>query len=106
MCCGCYAEAGWPRDFTPEVVRAATLINKTDEFGPLHIIVGDWNLEDDHIAYCAAIDEPKSDAERCLIQLLLPMTMLERATAMALADGYLLGDGSYSQAAIDMGAPA
>jgi len=86
---------------------------KSNHFGPLHIIVEDWNLDDDSIEFCSQDETmerhwsgPMSATDRALLDLLRPMTVTQRATALALADGYLNGDGSYDDFAIQCGAPA
>lgn len=103
MCYGCYEEAGKPRVVTPETAKAAGLISMLNEFGPLHIIVSDWNLEDDNIAFCSGEEQterywsgPMSDNDRALLRLLRTMTLEERVSAMALANGYLMPNGDYA----------
>ncbi len=55
----------------PELVqRAAELMRSVDEFGPLHIIVADGNIEDCHIEMC----EAKTADEKELLTLLRGMT--------------------------------
>jgi hypothetical protein len=58
--------------------RAAELMRSVDEFGPLHIIVGDGNVDDCHLAMC----EPgaATDDERELLKLLKAMTLDARDT--------------------------
>jgi hypothetical protein len=53
--------------------RAAELMRSVDEFGPLHIIVGDGNVDDCHLVMC----EPGAvtEDERELLKLLKAMTV-------------------------------
>lgn len=53
--------------------RAAELMRSVDEFGPLHIIVGDGNVEDRHLAMCEP--DATTDDERELLKLLKAMTL-------------------------------
>ncbi len=53
--------------------RAAELMRSVDEFGPLHIVVGDGNVDDNHLAMCEPYAE--TDDERELLKLLKAMTV-------------------------------
>lgn len=53
--------------------RAAELMRTVDEFGPLHIIVADGNLDDCHLEMCRPHAE--TDDERELLILLKVMTV-------------------------------
>lgn len=69
------------------VLAAVPLIRNGDPFGPLHIVIEDWNLDDENLAYCRA--ECAGDPDEPLLDALTALTLSERATAMAIADGYL-----------------
>jgi hypothetical protein len=69
------------------VLAALPLLREGDPFGPLHIAIEDWNLDDDNIAFCLKESEGHPDHEIALA--LSRMSLPERATALALADGYL-----------------
>ena len=88
MCEACWNNSGRPELRTPEIEAVAKLIEAADPYGALHIVVDDWNLEDDHIQFCRAEDRATDD-ERALCDRLLAMTLKERASAMALADGFV-----------------
>jgi hypothetical protein len=53
--------------------RAADLMRSVDEFGPLHIIVGDGNVDDIHLEMCVRLAE--TEDERELLRLLKAMTV-------------------------------
>lgn len=68
--------------------------------GNLHIVLDDWNIEDESIHYCmdttkveryfdGELDTTLTDIERRCAEHLLTMTMEERAAALAKFDGYL-----------------
>lgn len=57
--------------------RAKHLLDTLDQFGPLHIIVGDGNLEDGDIAFCEK--EPGLSGEELeFLRLLKAMPIDER----------------------------
>ena len=102
MCYGCYEGAGKPAIVTEKTKAAAALVAKVYEFscvgGNAHIVVDDWNLEDDHIRWCLdealktnvhEADAEQLAAERACLEALLALTDDERASAMALHDGFL-----------------
>lgn len=109
MCYGCYEEYGKPELVTPEIRRASELCRQLYEFscvgGNCHIVTDDWNLEDHHIAFCVDQvaaggwfdertgethnDDPAQLAvEKELLNLLLPMSIAERASALAMWDEF------------------
>lgn len=88
MCEGCYEAYGRPKRITPAVLEAAPLLREADEFGALHIVVSDWNLEDEHIDFCGK-QASITSAEQHLLDILKVMSFAERVTALALAEGYL-----------------
>jgi hypothetical protein len=58
MCLNCWQEAGSPTELPPNANDLITMINelysteKGSTGGPLHIVLDDWNLEDDNIEWC------------------------------------------------------
>ena len=55
MCYGCWAEMGYPTSTSEAVAHAADLMRVALDYpvgGNFHIVVEDWNVEDDHIEYC------------------------------------------------------
>jgi hypothetical protein len=52
--------------------------------GGLHVVIDDWNLEDESVT----ASDPRNDAERSCRVKLLDATVAERASALALHDGY------------------
>lgn len=109
MCEGCYEDYGRPTIVTDRTLAAAELIRQVYEYsivgGNLHIVVDDWNLEDDDLEFClkeiakgGRSDPNYSDEcdskeqlvieERCC-KLLANMSLEERVSALALHDGYL-----------------
>ncbi len=102
MCYGCYEEAGFPAIVNEKTKAAAALIDKVYEFscvgGNAHIVVEDWNLEDDNIRWCLdealktnvhGADAAQLAAESACLEALLMLSGDERASAMALHEGFL-----------------
>jgi hypothetical protein len=94
MCCGCYAEAGAPKIDNDNVRRLAALKPNIYEFGSLHVIVDDWNLDDSHIKFCRAeVDKDRESSpiakrrEHEFLDLIEQMTSAERYSAFAIAEG-------------------
>lgn len=87
MCHGCWAQMGEPRIEKPEVRRMAERLAECEEFGGLHIIVADWNIDDEAVEFCRD-GTSAADAERAVATDLLAMTEEERASALAIADGF------------------
>lgn len=105
MCEGCWVEMGSPQIVTDKTKRVAELVGQLYAMpgggvgGNLHIVTDDWNLEDEHIAYCAETvatpdrayryDDPAQlavEAEICA--LMKDMTEAERGSALAIEGGY------------------
>lgn len=63
MCCACYEQMGSHKIWNPKVEEISQKWGSIDEFGPLHIIVDDGNLEDDHIASCRKFNEERKNDE-------------------------------------------
>lgn len=102
MCYGCYEEAGSPAIINDKTKAAAVLVAEVYEYslvgGNAHIVVDDWNLKDDNILWCLdtalaenvhKADDEQLAAERACLEALLALTQAERASAMALHDGFI-----------------
>lgn len=104
MCIGCCNQYGpTAQDVNDDVTRAARLIDRVYEHnnvgGNAHVVLDDWNLEDGHIEWC--LQHSLSDdrtwegptelllAEREALRALQPLSLRQRAAALALHDGYL-----------------
>lgn len=92
MCRGCYIEYGSPdvrTDTTPLVVKAIEMVYKDDFMGgACHIVVDDWNIEDEWID--TILDKTDlTGTERYCMKMMRSMTFEERATALAIYDGLL-----------------
>lgn len=86
MSYACWEDYGRPACDTPEVRRAAKLIEDADDCGALHLLVADWNATKGDIAFCRH-DNPTAD-EVVLLDLLKSMPHQHRIAALALAEGY------------------
>jgi hypothetical protein len=100
MCIGCWNEFGRPEIDSAAVREAAAAIAEVYEYscvgGNLHITLDDWNLGDGNLDSCAqSIRENVHEAgpeqleaeSRCLA-LLRALTEDERASALALHEGF------------------
>ena len=96
MCENCWRDHGAPTKWTPEIARCAELI--ADVFddscvgAEAHIAIDDWNLDDHSIQACLEWG-PHGDGStwptaRAALEALLRLTVEERASALALAEGY------------------
>ncbi len=56
MCIGCWIDYGCPTLSNETTRDLAERIRKTDEYGALHIVIDDWNLQDDHIKWCMELE--------------------------------------------------
>lgn len=74
--------------FAPEAVTMADLMQRIDEYGACHIVVSDGNLEDDNIAFCLGLPEC-TEAEAAFLRALVALSMDERETAYAIANGHI-----------------
>lgn len=90
MCQGCYEEYGRPapdeaaRGVVPLI---AAVYERCPVGGRLHIVVDDWNLDDEDIAYCLGNDIP--DVDRKCGEALASLTVDQRAAALAIYNGYV-----------------
>lgn len=90
MCESCWAGYGSPKINTPAVIDMAARMKKEGGYGRFHIVIEDFNIDDDDIRFCRdeADDKPITDEEVRLANDMLAMTVEERASALALCDGY------------------
>lgn len=99
MCYGCYEEFGKPSVISPETLRVADLCKQLYEFAPsggdCHIVTDDWNLEDGNIRFCqeqlahSQYGVEQLAIERELLELMVPMSVGERASALGLWEHYV-----------------
>lgn len=91
MCIGCYREYGSPKVITKVTSYVVHCIGRVyDENsvgGNCHIIVDDWNLEDEHFDMVSKYELTPAEAE--LVAVMKEMTEDERATALALYEGWI-----------------
>lgn len=89
MCIGCYEDYGSPM---PDAVSSATipLVEAVYEWsavgGNLHIVLDDWNIEDENLASCWEGDLTAAEAA-CLIAF-EAMKVEQRAACLAEYDGF------------------
>lgn len=91
MCIECYDEEyGAVREDTTEVRLAAEAIDRLYEAHPaggaLHVVVDDWNLEDENLAFCAT--QEMDEVERACFDALMPLSLSARASALGLHEGF------------------
>ena len=101
MCFGCYEERGKPAIVNEKTRAVAALVDRIYDLhlagGLAHIVVDDWNLEDGNIQWCLDYTEANKDREpadlveacRAALEALLAMTDDERASAMAIHEGWI-----------------
>lgn len=101
MCQGCYLEYGQPSLNSKEINRAAQLIRiiyqESGTGGPLHSILDDWNLENEHIEFHenwltereANYSNRLAQSSRELLEIFKKMTVPERASSLAHAEGFI-----------------
>ena len=100
MCEGCYIEAGRPTP-TQEARALRPLIARVYEYsavgGNAHVVLDDWNIEDNHIDWCltTGIDTNihqagASDiaAERACLEAMKALSLDQRAAALAVYEGF------------------
>lgn len=83
MCLGCWDKAGQPWRLTDAVTASALLFREADPYGPLHIVIDDWNLDDGSLLFCRS-EEPSIE-EVALLDALAAMTEAERWMTAILA---------------------
>jgi hypothetical protein len=101
MCISCYKEYGSPLVISDLTRKCAELVAELYEFsfvgGNCHIVTDDWNLEDEHIQWClkSVLDNKYEDTpeqlavEKKLLELLASMSIEERASSLAIHDGFI-----------------
>ena len=83
-----------------EILRVVALIEEVYEYnaagGGAHIVLDDWNIEDDDIQWCidhlpeySEAGEERAVTMACLIAM-MGLTIDERASALAIVDGFVL----------------
>lgn len=88
MCYSCWEDDyAKPEIETPTIRALVPLIQKANPYGALHIVIDDWNLDDDDLAYCETCTN-LTDLDREIINLMRSISVEERASAMAFADGF------------------
>ena len=107
---------GKPANVTPAALTAAGLAKRLYKLhasgADLHIVLDDWNLEDENVAFCRrqiaeGVDDPEYstdvrnyfaeqhaipgllDIERGILDLIEPMAESERGAMMALFDDFI-----------------
>lgn len=102
MCFGCYEEF---RDefglipVTDEILAAAKLADEANPFGPMHIAIDDWNLDDDHMVSCGEdliAWEQRGEAtpeDRACWEAFNALTYEGRNMALAISHGYVDNQG-------------
>lgn len=101
MCLTCWEDRGCPRLISPKVVHAAKLVERVYDHscvgGQLHIQLDDWNIDDDfwtdedHPTRMPCASEYDPEAMAAFVEcfdVMRHMTLAERASAIAYADGY------------------
>lgn len=100
MCMSCWAERGSPEIINKSTVKAAQLIEGVYDHhgagGSLHIVLDDWNLSDASLDYCETeisrnegrVESRRTHAERKCLEALKKLTEPERASALAIYEGY------------------
>jgi hypothetical protein len=110
MCFGCYVVLGEPMEFTPAIPRVVELCKQlyvlAGAGGNCHIVTDDWNLNEESIDHCIEsvknggirnthtgdpyeTDPAQLAIEKELLDLLKPLTVAQRGTALALWSGFI-----------------
>lgn len=98
MCFGCYEH--FRDDFglvpvTDEILAAAKLADQANSFGPMHIAIDDWNLDDDHMVSCrewleeGEWDGTATSVDRDCWVAFNALTYEGRNMALAISHGYV-----------------
>lgn len=103
MCLGCWHEHGSPAIFTEKTRHAAELVQAIYDWsgvgGNAHVVVDDWNLDDENIDYClnkgleANVHEAGEEqlaVERAALLALKELTLDERHSALAISEGAIV----------------
>ena len=102
MCYTCYKEYGKPEIVNDKTIKAAELVQQIYEYNSAgsncHIVLDDFNIEDGSIDWCLSeglgVNIHKSskeqlDVERECLMSFKDMTVEERASALAIAEGWI-----------------
>jgi len=104
MCYACWEKSGEPTIVNELTTSVAKMIDHVYDFsevgGNAHIVVDDFNLEDDNIDFCLQQikknpfhdEKEQLDAEKQCLLALRQMSRDERASAMAIHEGYLTAE--------------
>ena len=92
MCIGCYEEYESPVERCGTTEQVVVLIREIYEEscvgGGMHIQLDDWNLDDEHFdSECEGF--LKTENERACFALMKAMTVEQRATALAICNGFV-----------------
>lgn len=91
MCQDCWESEGSPKIATPNVLKAVGLLGELsyDEAhdGPLHILVADWNIDDESAVFCF---NEAGEGHICsaLAEAMVSLSTAERASVLAINAGY------------------
>ena len=91
MCINCYECYGAPKP-DAAALSLVPLLAGVSPFGGLHIVVADWNIEDDNLEWCMERDD-LSDAEKLAAKAMLALSVEQRAAALAVHDGMISDTG-------------
>jgi hypothetical protein len=101
MCKGCWIEADKPNIKNNLTKSVAKMIERVYDFsmsgGNAHIVVDDWNIEDNHIDFCLQMvlqnvekyDQDQLDAEKEFLMTFKLLDEEERYSALALYEGFI-----------------
>jgi hypothetical protein len=107
MCIQCYEEHGSPAIINERTIEAARLVGLLYDVnsvgGCAHIVIDDWNLEDGSIdsslewcdrpdQYGWTMDPESVTRSRAVLLAFKALTIEERASALALFDGFVLNE--------------
>ncbi len=104
MCYSCWSEAGHPATLNANVQSAAAYCSQLYDLdsvgGHAHIVSDDWNLEDEHVDFCIEAcknnTNNKTTKQRIIenefLQIMKKLTIEERASALALFEGFISCD--------------
>ena len=101
MCIHCWEKMGSPSIINDKTKEAARLIENVYVYhgagGYGHIVLDDWNLEDDNVEWCLGrveenewgYDKKELEVTKKCLETLLQMSEEERASALAIYDGFV-----------------
>lgn len=99
MCKSCWEEHGCPSIISKKTLHVAGLIEELYVDEPagslLHVVLDDWNIDDSNVKWCMSAECAKvcecemTPLERSIAEAFLTMTVDERASALALCDGFI-----------------